>query len=462
MSHLLISAASKSSGKTTVTLGLSAALRERGIKVQTFKKGPDYIDPSWLSVASGRPCRNLDYNTMGADEIGAVFARHDGAADVSLIEGTKGLFDGLDPKGGDCTAALAAQLGAPVVLVFDAEGVTRGVAPLILGYRAFAPEINFAGVIINKVAGARHEKKLRAAIERYTDLPMLGAVWRCPEIEINERHLGLIPPNESAEAKDRIAAIAEKVAGRVDLDSLLEKAAPAPSAPTDAADYKSPPGRADVRIGLARDAAFGFYYADDLEGLRTAGAEVVEFNALRDAALPEVDGLFIGGGFPETQMAALEANAPLKRAIRDAIEGGMPAFAECGGLMYLAKSITWNGERREMAGVIDADAVMHKQPVGKGYVRVRETGLSPWPLLDAKGRLAEFPAHEFHYSTLENMKGDYRFAYEMLRGEGLGKTRDGIVHKNLLASFIHQRDVESNRWTKRFVDFVRSKKQGAA
>lgn len=449
---MLISAIRKSSGKTTIAIGLCAALTERGLKVQPFKKGPDYIDPLWLSAAAKRPCRNLDYNTMSADEISACFSRYARDADICLIEGSKGLHDGLDPEGGDSTAALAALLNAPVVLVFDAQGITRGIASLVLGCQAFVPGLAFAGIILNKVAGARHESKLRAAIERYTDLTVLGAVRRSPEMEIGERHLGLIPPDESSPAKDKIAAIARQTVEQIDMDRLLGKAAPVQRVRRKALPSVAP----DVRIGIARDAAFGFYYADDVEGLRAAGAQVIEFDTLRDTGLPEVDGLFIGGGFPETHMEALEANAPLRAAVRNAVEGGMPAYAECGGLMYLSKSIEWSGRRNRMAGVIDGDAVMHRQPVGRGYVRVRETGKGPWPLLDAEGRPGEFPAHEFHYAGMENLNGGYEFAYQMLRGEGLGKGRDGIVYKNLLACFIHQRDVEGNRWTARFVDFVRS------
>ncbi|MEE8392902.1 MAG: cobyrinate a,c-diamide synthase [Rhodospirillales bacterium] len=458
MSHLLISAAHKSSGKTIVTLGICAALTERGLTVQPFKKGPDYIDPLWLGLASGRPCRNLDYNTMEDGEIRSCFSDHAGAADMAIIEGAKGLHDGLDPKGKDSTAALARLLGSPVVLVLDAQGTTRGVAPLILGYQAFDPGIRIAGVILNKVAGARHETKLRAAVEGYTDIPVLGAVRRGPGLEIGERHLGLVPPNESPLARDMINAVAGLIADQVDLDIILKKAAEValPAAPH---TLKSPEAAAVVRIGIVRDAAFGFYYADDLEGLRAAGAELVGINSLSDTALPELDGLFISGGFPETHMEALEANHGLRAAIRDAIEGGMPAYGECGGLMYLSRSIAWKGKRHQMAGVIEADVTMHKKPVGKGYVRVRETGAGPWPLLGADGRPGEFPAHEFHYSSLDNLGGGYRFAYQMLRGEGLGKGRDGVVHKNLLASFVHQRDVAGNRWTRRFVDFALSVKR---
>jgi cobyrinic acid a,c-diamide synthase len=218
--------------------------------------------------------------------------------------------------------------------------------------------------------------------------------------------------------------------------------------------------RTAVRIGIARDAAFGFYYPGDLDALQAAGAELVNFSALHDAHLPQVDGVFIGGGFPETHMEALASNASLRGELRDAIEGGLPAYAECGGLMYLARGIEWNGRRAGMVGVIPGDIVMHARPVGRGYVQLRETGRSPWPEPQArKARL--IPAHEFHYSSVENLAPGVEFAYEMERGHGIDGRHDGIVHKNLLASFTHLRDVEDNHWTARFVEFVRGCKHAA-
>ena len=473
MSHLLISAARKSSGKTTVSTGIVRALVQRGHVVQPFKKGPDYIDPMWLTAAASpnrsepavagaadfprrRACRNLDYHTMTQQEIIATFSRHSDGADFSLVEGNKGLHDGLDLAGGDSSAALAGLLGAPVVLVIDAGGMTRGVAPLILGYQAFEPIAEIAGVIFNKVGGGRHEAKLRAALEHYTDVPVLGAVHREPRLEIPERHLGLIPSNEADDAETRIAAIAAAISGQVDLHRLLEVAAPSLAAPPLPRPAAATP---DVRIGVARDRAFGFYYPDDLEALAAARAELVPIDLLSDSRLAEIDGLIIGGGFPETHMAELEANAVLRRQIRGAIEAGLPTYAECGGLMYLARSLSWRGVVREMAGVIAADALMHEKPQGRGYVRLRETGRCPWPPLDDSGRRQELPAHEFHYSSLENLGFEPVFAYEVLRGSGIDGHHDGLVINNLLASFAHMRDVGGNRWTRRFVDFVRACKE---
>ncbi len=460
MKRLLVSAAHKSSGKTTITLGLCAALRQRGLQVQPFKKGPDYIDPLWLSVASARPCHNLDFYLMGHEEIRGSVAQRIRGADVCLIEGNKGLYDGLDLDGSNSNAALATLLDTPVVLVIDARGMTRGIAPLILGYQAFDRRVHIAGVILNQLGGSRHESKLRAVIEHYTDVAVLGAVHYDENLTIDERHLGLVPSNEIAAAQTRITAIAAAVSRQVDIDRLLALTdAPSGWPGTVAPALPPPVSRADVRIGIARDAAFAFYYPGDLEALQAAGAELVSIDTLRDQRLPDLDGLFIGGGFPEVQMAALEANGTLRAAIRDAVESGLPTYAECGGLMYLTRSLSWRDQRREMVGVIPADTVMHPRPQGRGYVRLRETGAGLWPRGAAAGAPPELRAHEFHYSALENVAPGLTYAYDVLRGTGIDGRHDGIVYKNLLACYTHMRDLEDNHWTRRFVDFVRKNKR---
>lgn len=458
MAHVLISAAHKSSGKTTVSIGIAAALAGKGLKVQTFKKGPDYIDPMWLSRATCKPCRNLDYYTMSKDEILATFSRFSHGSDFSLIEGNKGLYDGLDLDGGNSNAALATLVGAPVILVIDARGMTRGIAPLILGYQAFDPALDIAGIILNKVGGPRHEGKLRDIIEHYTKLPVLGAIHKDERLEITERHLGLMPSNEAPQADAKINVIASLIAEQVDLDAVrrIGESAVELSAPTLPRPKNS---NADVTIGIARDAAFGFYYPGDLEALEDAGATLINIDMTKDKSLLDIDGLFIGGGFPETRMIELEANQPMRDAVRDAINAGLPAYAECGGLMYLSRSLTWNGDTRTMAGVIPGDVVMHDKPQGRGYVSLRETGDGPWPLVDAGGRPDEIPAHEFHYSSLENLEGEPVFAYEVLRGHGIDGKHDGLIIKNLLAGYAHLRDVGANRWAGRFTNFVRSCKE---
>jgi cobyrinic acid a,c-diamide synthase len=465
MSRLLISAAHKSSGKTTVSIGLCAAFRARGTQVQPFKKGPDYIDPMWLSAASGRSCRNLDFFMMSEDEIVAEFQRHSAGADVSLIEGNKGLYDGLNLDGSNSNAALARLLQAPVVLVIDARGMTRGIAPLILGYQAFDRNIDIAGVILNNLGGTRHESKLRAVIEHYTDVPVIGAVHHDKRLEIVERHLGLMPSNEAEAATRRVDEIGEVVGAQVDLDKLLEIAATAPPLPAirQVAAVPVPAPLPKVRIGWAKDKAFGFYYADDLDALRAAGAELVPLDTLHDPHLPEVDGLFIGGGFPELFMSELEANVTLRDEIGHAIENGMPVYAECGGLMYLARSLTWHGEKRNMVGVIPGDVVMHEKPVGRGYIRLNETGANPWPTPTGPAPVPEVRGHEFHYSSLDNLDtSGLKYAYEVKRGHGIDGHHDGIVYKNLLASYAHLRSLGEYNWAARFVAFVRSKARGAA
>jgi cobyrinic acid a,c-diamide synthase len=451
MSRLLISAAHKSSGKTTVSLGLCAALAERGLAVQPFKKGPDYIDPMWLGQAAGRPCHNLDFYCMSHEEILATVGQYSSNADISLIEGNKGLYDGLDLDGSNSNAALATLTHTPVILVLDARGMTRGIAPLILGYQAFDPAVKIAGVILNQLGGSRHEAKLRAVIEHYTDVPVIGGVHRNPALLIDERHLGLIPSNESPTADRKIIEVCNHIKDQVDLEQLLSVAGDDPldfSLPAPVNAITSPV----VRIGIAHDAAFGFYYPDDLAALQQAGAELVPFNTLTDTSLPAIDGLFIGGGFPESHLQTLAGNTALRTDIRKAIEGGLPAYAECGGLMYLSRSIACNGMQSDMVGIIPADTVMHARPQGRGYVRLRETPAAPWP---SSGLPGEFAAHEFHYSSLENTTEPLTFAYEVLRGTGIDGRHDGIVINNLLACYSHMRDTQQHHWAWRFVDFVR-------
>ncbi|MGD9264501.1 MAG: cobyrinate a,c-diamide synthase [Lysobacterales bacterium] len=456
MAHLYIAAAHKSSGKTSVSIGLTAALSRSGMAVQTFKKGPDYIDPLWLERASGRPCFNLDFFTQSHEEIRATFAAERTGADVCLIEGNKGLYDGLDTGGADSNAALAKLLAAPVVLVIDTTGTTRGIAPLVRGYLDFDADVNIAGVVLNKVGGSRHEGKLRAALERYTDAGVLGAIGRDTALEIPERHLGLVPANEASgegAADAVIARLADAVAAGVDLERIVAVAAAGADAPamtSTAPAYPAP----DVRIAIARDAAFGFYYADDLDAFARAGAELVPFNALRDPKLPEADGLLIGGGFPETQLDALAANTSLLTDIRGKLASGMPAYAECGGLMYLSRSINWKGVARGMVGLVPADVVVEERPQGRGYMRLEETAAHPWPAAP-NAEPGVTPAHEFHHARLLNMEPGATFAYRVLRGTGIDGRHDALVINNLVAGFAHHRNTKRNPWIGRFVGYVR-------
>ena len=451
MDRLLVSAAHKSSGKTTLTLGLCAALAAQGRTVQPFKKGPDYIDPMWLSLAAGRDCLNLDAYLMDDAALAACFAQGLHGADLALVEGNKGLYDGLALDGSNSNAALAQRLGLPVLLVLDARGMTRGIAPLILGYQAFDQHIRIGGVILNRLGGSRHEAKLRAVIEHYTDVPVLGAVAEDERLAVAERHLGLMPCAELEDARERVQSIGRLIAAQVDLHRVLALAGTAGAPPHLPALTQRARRAADLRIGIARDRAFGFYYADDLSALRDAGAELVPIDTLRDTCLPAIDGLFIGGGFPETSLPALEANLPLRHALRVAIEAGLPTYAECGGLMYLARSIRWQGQTAQMVGAIAGDVVMHERPVGRGYVHLQETPTMPW----AAAAATTLRGHEFHHSSLENLDPGVKFAYRVQRGHGIDGAHDGIVVHNLLASYSHLRSAAGTAWAPRFIDFVR-------
>ncbi len=458
MSRLFISAAHKSSGKTTLSIGLCAALHAKGLNVTPFKKGPDYIDPMWLSRAAHNPCTNLDFYTMQHAEILQSITAAEQNSDITLIEGNKGLYDGLDLDGSNSNAALAILSKTPVVLVINVQGMTRGIAPLILGYQAFEKDINIAGVILNQYRGLRHEEKLKAVIEHYTNVPVIGAVQHNPELEITERHLGLIPGNESQLAEHKIEQIRQHISEQVDIDTIITIANKAQKLVTkdvpalNIGSTKTP----EVKIGIIRDAAFGFYYPDDLTSLQNNGAELVTINALTDSTLPDIDGLFVGGGFQESHLQQLNQNQSLRKAIKNAIEKGLPTYAECGGLMYLSRSIQWNEIQTEMVGVIPADCKMHKRPQGRGYVQLQETENALWP-----GKMADklIPAHEFHYSALYNIDPGLKYAYNVKRGTGIDGKNDGLIYKNLLANYTHLRDTSQHHWTRRFVEFVLQTKQ---
>jgi cobyrinic acid a,c-diamide synthase len=458
--RLLISAAHKSSGKTTLSLALAAALCQRGLTVQPFKKGPDYIDPMWLGLASGRPCINLDPHLMSAPEITQQFVRRTAGADLALIEGNKGLYDGLALDGSNSNAALARQLEAPVLLVLDARGMTRGIAPLILGYQAFDRDVRIGGVLLNRVGGSRHESKLRAVIEHYTDVRVVGAVGEDPRIAMTERHLGLVPSNEAEQAVGMVERIRAAAMTGVDLDAVIALAHSA--GPMTTAGLTALAGRRQsacptrLRIAVAMDRAFGFYYPDDLEALREAGAELLPFDMLRDAHLPErIDALFIGGGFPESCAAELEANVSLRAEINAAICAGLPTYAECGGLMVLARGLSIGGRRYEMVGAIAGEVDMTPRPVGRGYVELEATGEMAWAV-PAGHRIR---AHEFHYSDLKldaPAAGEppLRFAWTVRRGHGIDGQRDGLMVHRLLASYTHLRRVGACDWPTWFVRYA--------
>lgn len=470
--HILIAAARKSSGKTSVSLGLARALTRQGLKVQTFKKGPDYIDPLWLEQATGRPCYNLDFNSQTPEEITALFDQKINGADIAIIETNKGLFDGIDVTGADSNAQLAKLIGAPIVLVLDTVGMTRGIAPLLHGYQTFDPDISIDGIILNKTGGPRHEGKLIAAIEQYNQLDILGSIPRRDTLSVDERHLGLTTPGDVSGADPIIDALGDAVEQFIDLEKLKTIAQKGARVPLATPLKKQ---TRDVKIAIPRDEAFGFYYPDDLEALEAAGAELVFFNALRDQSIPHVDGLFIGGGFPETNMEQLSQNSALREQLKSLIQAGLPTYAECGGLMYLCDRICWDDKTADMVGIINADVMMNKRPQGRGIAHLKPTQHHKWmPLPQRSGHDANihdagihganihdagvYNVHEFHFASLVGLPDDTTYAYDVKRGYGIDGNRDGIIIKNMLANFCHLRQSNSNRWAENFVNFVRQHK----
>ncbi|NYT27263.1 MAG: cobyrinate a,c-diamide synthase [Candidatus Thiodubiliella endoseptemdiera] len=443
---IYISAAHKSSGKTVVSLGLCAAFKAQSHKVQAFKKGPDYIDPIWLSQASGNPCYNLDFYTMSKQEITQLFNQQQG--NITLIEGNKGLYDGMNTTGGDANADMAKLLNSSVILVIDTNGITRGIAPLLMGYQAFDRKVNIAGVILNKVAGERHQSKLIQAIEHYTDMPILGAIRRSKELIIDERHLGLMPANELAQSQNFIDCAGKLIVDQVDLDKIL--ALNNKTISNTAAPIVEPK---HLTVAVAKDKAFGFYYQDDLDAFTSLGVKIEYFDTLKATTLPKCDGLFIGGGFPEMQLDALSANQSLMTDIKLKIEQGLPTYAECGGLMYLSQAIIHQGKSHEMVGVIQANTLMTSKPIGRGYVQLTPTDKHPWD-----GVAEQIYAHEFHYSKLQNINPKTHYAYKVLRGVGVDNMQDGILLHNLLATYTHLRSVGGNHWVEQFINFIKTKK----
>ncbi|MBF0176909.1 MAG: cobyrinate a,c-diamide synthase [Magnetococcales bacterium] len=453
--RVMISATRKSSGKTLLSLGLSALLTRSGLAVQTFKKGPDFIDPKWLTAATGRPCVNLDFYIMGGDRIHGLFQQAATGADLNLVEGNHGLFDGQDPEGGDCSAALARWLETPVILVVDCRNLARSVAPLVCGHLHFPGGDVIAGLILNNVATSRQEGRLRTVLERYCPSPILGVLPRSDAMVIHERHLGLTPTEEGSGLERTINRITGHMARHVDLEAVL-KVAQQTSPPSWRAPSPFPPPSSDanrsrIRVGFAADRAFHFYYPENLSALRQQGVELIPFNLLEDTGLPHVDGLFIGGGFPEMFMETLEANQGMMSSLRLAAARGMPIYAECGGLMVLAETLRWDNQGVHMAGLLPIEVTMEKRPQGYGYMEIEGTGETTWPPPGETVR-----CHEFHYSHITRIGKGIRFAYRVRRGTGIDGQHDGILHRSILASYAHIHAVGAPSWARFLAQFWRS------
>lgn len=445
----VVAGLSGDAGKSLVTLGLARAFRARGVRVAPFKKGPDFIDAAWLGAAAGAPGRNLDTYLMSPAAIAGSLSRVARSADLALVEGNRGLFDGFDARGSHSTAQLAKLIGAPVLLVVSAAKVTRTVAALVLGCRALDPDLPLAGVILNRVATSRQEKVIRQAIADDVGVPVVGSIPRLDAEHLPSRHLGLVCAAEHPEREAALEGLAKAVSEHVDLEAIRAVAATAGGLPAAVLPEPRRSGGRTVRIGVLRDAAFSFYYPENLEALEAAGAELVFISPLADAHLPAIDGLYAGGGFPEEHAAKLAANASLRSELASAIAAGLPVWAECGGLMYLSRGLVRDGVQHAMVGALPVVVEHTERPQGHGYVAVRVDAQNPF--LPAGTRLA---GHEFHYSRLTAPPAiDTVLAME--RGNGLGQGRDGLKVGNVVASYTHLHALGVPEWAPSMVQAAR-------
>ena len=429
--RVVIAGVTSGVGKTTVALGIMHALRKSGLRVQPFKVGPDFIDPSYHTLVTKRNSRNLDVWMMGRQGVLDCFASASENADIAVIEGVMGLFDGMSGKTDFAsTAHVAKILDAPVVLVVDASKGARSIAAITLGFLNFDRKLRIAAVILNNVAGQRHANYITEALAGKVKIPVVGILSRNSGIKMEERHLGLVPALELKETKRQlILRTARRMAEFIDVNRILSlcNSVPLPDAPA----HPKRPARA--RIAVALDESFNFYYTDNLIALKRSGAKLVFFSPVRDQKLPDgVHGIMLGGGFPEVLADRLESNRSMLRSLRKAVEAGMPVYGECGGLMYLSRSISgYNGEKkaRKMAGIVEADTFM------TGRLILNYTDAECEGPVFGKTHLR---GHEFHYSSIENIARDSRFAYSMKKGKGVTGSHDGfIINENGLAAYMH-------------------------
>ncbi|MCK4258117.1 MAG: cobyrinate a,c-diamide synthase [Halanaerobiales bacterium] len=439
--RLVIAGTQSGVGKTTITLGLMAAICRCGMKIAPYKVGPDYIDPGFHSYVTKVKSRNLDLWLLNEDKIAYLFYKNSIDADISIVEGVMGLYDGRGTNHEASTAHLAKVLKAPVVLVIDGSGISASAAAQVLGYKLYDKEVNLAGVIINRVSGEVHYKLLKEAIERDTGIRCFGYLKKTDQIHLKSRHLGLVPGIEVDKLQSQVEQLTEMVEESVDIDGLIELSKNA--IPFDLESKISLTCSNEisklkaklnldhpVRIGLAYDEAFHFYYQDGLDLLKELGAELVEFSPLHDVKLPDnLDGLYIGGGYPEVFANQLEENQSLRNSIKNAINKGLPTYAECGGLMYLTQEIkTAEDDTYQMVGVIPTMSMMTSKLQRFGYVEV-ELGQN---LFDLSREI--IPAHEFHYSKIQD-DDELNYSYNINRRKKNWEC--GVTMKNLLAGYPH-------------------------
>jgi len=453
--RIVVAGTSSGAGKTTVTVALCRALRARGLRVALFKCGPDYLDPTCHRRAAGAPSHNLDGWMMGREAVRATFQRASRGADIALIEGMMGLFDGASPDSEEgSTAEIAKWLAAPVILVADASGMARSLAALVAGFAGFDRALHVAGVVCNRVGSRGHLDLLRRA---QSAPPIVGGLAAEPELAFPERHLGLTTAREGTVAESLFAAWGARAAEWIDLDAIMGIARAAQSAPSSSSSSSSSPSSSSPRprIALALDDAFHFYYEDNLRRLEALGAELVPFSPVRDARLPDgdrLDGLYLGGGYPELHAESLAANAAMRASVAAFARSGRPIYAECGGLMYLTRAIrTRDGRAHPMVGLIPCEAVMADRLEAIGYVEV--TLETDTPIGPAGTR---FRGHQFRYSRLSEPDGAVALAYSLRRRGSDEPLREGYrIGNNVLASYVHAHWASNPRVAEAFVTSCR-------
>jgi cobyrinic acid a,c-diamide synthase len=418
------------SGKSVVAVGLVAALRKRGHYIVPFKKGPDYIDAGWMTTAADNPCYNLDPFLMSESVIVDSFLQHGAEADFAIVEGNRGLYDGVNSEGGFSTAELAVQLDLPVLLVVNCSKTTRTVAAMVLGCRELDKRVRIAGVILNQIATPRHQRIITESVEKYTGIPVLGIVPRMQDDIFPMRHLGVIPHQEYAAADTAVSRLAEIAEKNFDLDRIIQAMQSRPRVRAE----NSAKTTAGVTIGILRDAAFQFYYEENLAALRRGGANLVMINALTAERLPdELDALYIGGGFPETSARLLADNVSFRNSVHDMAEQGLPIYAECGGLIFLGRSIVLDGVEYPLAGVFPVTFGLARKPQAHGYSIFTTEGKNPFYPVGTR-----IKGHEFRYSTVDSWDGTpEELVLNIERGTGFRNKRDGLQKKNVLALYTH-------------------------
>lgn len=454
---LIIAGTTSGVGKTTISLAIMYALKyKKGLSVQPFKIGPDFIDPSYHKIIAGRESRTLDAWLMGNNGIISTLQNTAIDVDVAIIEGVMGLFDGISGKSDFASTAYVAKiLNTPVILVIDAAKAARSIAAMAFGYLHFDRKLKISGIILNNVSGPKHARYITEACKSKIKVPILGIVHRDNELRMDERHLGLIPTDElDYTKKSKIMKVAKKVSEEIYYDKIVSLFKLKKLKYTEIVK-KSEPSISKLKIGVALDNSFNFYYNENLNSLRNLGAEITFFSPINDNHIPnDVSGLMLGGGFPEVMADKLHSNQSMRRSIKTAVEQGMPIYGECGGLMYLTKSIAGYRDFKKpfkMVGVIDANTIM----TGRLTLNYTQADMTS----NLFGNIQNIRGHEFHYSKIENIPQDSKYVYKLKRGSGIdGGKQDGVLIYNSIASYMHLHFYDTrfpNKWIKFCIDFER-------